>query len=75
MLALVLLRFWPLCIQFCKEQRRPYEGIMVIPERVPASATDYSPALSPPTPASDLPSENLSTDYFSFVEPEPRRSR
>lgn len=44
-------------------------------EVLPASATDYSPALSPPTPASDPPSETLSTDYFSFVEREPRRSR
>lgn len=48
---------------------------MVIPERVPASATDYSPALSLQAPAQDPPSETLSTDYFSFVEPEPRRSR
>lgn len=44
-------------------------------EVLPDSATGYSPALSPPTPASDPPSETLSTDYFSFVERKPRRSR
>lgn len=44
-------------------------------EVLPASATGYSPAFSLQALAQDPPSETLSTDYFSFVAREPRRSR